>query len=45
MFFRVVRALLGTGLRNADETVFHLLAYKHMREHYFRIAAICDSRS
>ncbi len=43
MFFRVVKALIARGLRNVDETVFHLLAYKHIQAHYYKIAEICES--
>ncbi len=43
MFFRVMRTLVARGLRNVDETVFHLLAYKHIQAHYYKIAEICES--
>jgi len=45
MFFRVIRTLLTHGLRNVDETVFHLLAYKHIQAHYYKIAEICESKT
>ncbi|MDP2278522.1 MAG: radical SAM protein, partial [Nitrospirota bacterium] len=44
MFFHVLKALVSHRLRNLDETVFHLLAYKHMQTHYYRIAEICESK-
>jgi len=44
MFFQVLRVLLSHRLRNVDETVFHLLAYKHMQAHYYKIAEICESK-
>jgi radical SAM superfamily enzyme YgiQ (UPF0313 family) len=43
MFFRVMGTLIKRGLRNVDETVFHLLAYKHIQAHYYKIAEICDA--
>jgi radical SAM superfamily enzyme YgiQ (UPF0313 family) len=43
MFFRVSWTLLKRGLRNVDETVFHLLAYKHIQAHYYKIAEICEA--
>ena len=45
MFFRVVGKLLTHRLRNWDEMVFHLLAYKHIQAHYYRIAEICESKA
>jgi len=44
MFFHVLKVLVSHRLRNLDETVFHLLAYKHMKTHYYRIADICESK-
>lgn len=44
MFFHVLKALASHRLRNLDETVFHLLAYKHMQTHYYKIAEICESK-
>ena len=44
MFFKVLFALIGNKLKNLDETVFHILAYKHMQTHYFKIAEICEKR-
>lgn len=44
MFFQVLKALVSHRLRNLDETVFHLLAYKHMQTHYYKIAEICESK-
>ena len=44
MFFHVLKALVSHRLRNLDETVFHLLAYKHMQTHYYKIAEICESK-
>ena len=44
MFFQVLQVLAANSMRNLDETVFHLLAYKHMQTHYYKIAAICESR-
>jgi radical SAM superfamily enzyme YgiQ (UPF0313 family) len=44
MFFHVLKALVSHRLRNLDETVFHLLAYKHIQTHYYRIAEICESK-
>jgi hypothetical protein len=43
MFFQVLRVLLSHGLVSLDEAVFHLLVYKHMRTHYYRIADICEA--
>ena len=43
MFFRVIRVFIWHGMRNLDEVVFHLLAYKHMQKHYYKIAEICES--
>jgi len=43
MFFQVGGVLLANGLVSLDEAVFHLIAYKHMRTHYYRIAEICES--
>jgi radical SAM superfamily enzyme YgiQ (UPF0313 family) len=45
MFFRVMGKLLTHGLRNVDEIVFHLLAYKHIQAHYYKIAEICESKT
>jgi len=44
MFFQVLGNLITHKLRHLDEAVFHLLAYKHIRAHYFKIAEICESR-
>ncbi len=44
MFFQVLGYLLSHRLRHLDEAVFHLLAYKHIRAHYYKIAEICESR-
>jgi radical SAM superfamily enzyme YgiQ (UPF0313 family) len=35
-FLSVVRHLLKTRMRRADEAVFHLVIYKHLREFYFQ---------
>ena len=43
MFFRVIRVVMFRGMRNLDEIIFHLLAYKHMQKHYYKIAEICES--
>ena len=44
MFFQVLGNLMTHKLRHLDEAVFHLLAYKHIQAHYFKIAEICESR-
>jgi radical SAM superfamily enzyme YgiQ (UPF0313 family) len=44
MFFQVLGYLISHRLRHLDEAVFHLLAYKHIRTHYYKIAEICESR-
>lgn len=44
MFFQVMRALISSGMKNLDESVFHLLAYKHMHAHYYKIAEVCESK-
>lgn len=43
MFLQVLLVLPFQGLQILDEAVFHLLAYKHMRTHYYRIAEICET--
>lgn len=44
MFFNVILKLISKKMQSLDEVVFHLLAYKHIRTHYYRIAEICESR-
>ncbi|MDA8091952.1 MAG: radical SAM protein [Actinomycetota bacterium] len=44
MFFSVTRKLIAKKMQSLDEVVFHLLAYKHLRTHYYKIAEICESR-
>lgn len=37
-FLRIVRHLLRTRMRRADEAIFHLVIYKHLRDFYFKAA-------
>lgn len=37
-FLRVVRHLIRTRLHRADEAIFHLVIYKHLRTFYFKAA-------
>ena len=44
MFLHVLKVLLSYKLRNLNETLFHLMIYKHMQTHYYKIAEICESK-
>ncbi|OPY87246.1 MAG: hypothetical protein A4E73_03727 [Syntrophaceae bacterium PtaU1.Bin231] len=45
MFFQVLGAMASHRFRHLDESFFHLLAYKHLRAHYYRIAEIIESKA
>jgi len=45
MFFQVLGSMASHGFRHLDESFFHLLAYKHLRTHYYRIAEIIESKA
>lgn len=43
MFLTVLKNIVLSGLRNMDETFFHLVIYKHFRRHCLEVANICET--
>ncbi|MFZ3072558.1 MAG: radical SAM protein [Thermodesulfobacteriota bacterium] len=44
MFLNVLKGVLFSGMRNADEVIYHLVIYKHLRKHYLELAGMCEAR-